>query len=393
MCIIAGYTSASAKIICNKEQYTMKINVIPALLCGIGMFLSLFVVLSSCSERTMSVYNDIPLELGNKNARSFTDVFCDFELIRLDDKEKAQLSQIRKLVVTDKGLYFLEFREPDVIQHFGHDGKYLGRIGEYGKARTEYINIFNFTANERGDTIVALDYRRAIYYNDKGEYIMALSFDEFFDDILLLPQGLLTANYHHNSDKLFSLYDTTGKIDSFVELTSGLIRGSNFSQNYLQRYGDRVCYYDFFSSRFYLMDINELSAPKCYELRADDMLTETKAKELKGRVIDCAFVNSYVMDDSTVIGDMLIDKYRCDFRIDLNNDNMELIKFDKYVCKFDYYCKGYYYQVLSPTYIKEVITHPSRAKTYEMLKEVLKPYEDSISEKDNYYILRMRRKL
>lgn len=361
------------------------------ILCLIVGVLALF----SCSDKNVS-YNDVvPLEVGNTTnivTKKITDEFTDFHIVRLDNSEKALLSWVKKVCVTDRGLYILDYKNPAQILHFDKDGKFICKIGDYGKKKSEYISIYNFSTNNVGDTIVILDSRRVLLFNDKGEHIKTETLNEHIDDLLLTKQGMMTSDYHHENSNLMTLYKKTDVVDSYINNEYKNIRGTSPSQNYLQQCGERLCYYDYFSSRFYLMDIKHPNTQKCYELRSDKILNEVKAKEKGVDRSKYAYVNNYVIDDSTIIGNIHIDRVNYDFCINMRTDDFSLVKLEGSHYFFDSYSDGYYYKILSPSYILDILQKSYNSKAREIFSEALKPYIGKVSEKDNYYVLRMRRK-
>lgn len=368
----------------------MKMNV--ARYCNI--VLAVCMIVSACSEKTVSVDSVIPLSVGridDAQKINFPDEFSDFAIIKLENNEKAMLSWVQKVCVTPKGFYFLDYKAPEQILHFDLEGKFLCRIGEYGRKSSEYTMIYNFCTNEAGDTIAILESERILFYNDKGQYLKTQHFDEHMDDILLMSKGLLATDYHHVGSHLFMLYNNSLK-SRFVPLSSGLIRGAASSQNFLQQNAKYICYYDFFTSRFYLMDKQNLSKVKCYLLDSDKMLSEEKAFAMNGDRSKYAFVSNYIIDDNFIIGNVSIDRHEYDFCIDINNDKFTLVEHNFSNYHFHSYYDGYYYKVVSSGFLIDILQQPYSHRSREMLREALRTYKDSISDKDNYYILKMKKR-
>lgn len=352
--------------------------------------LSLF----ACSDKNL-VYTDVvPLEIGSTSdavTKELTDEFTDFHLMRLDNSEKALLSWVKKVCVTDRGLYILDYKNPAQILHFDKDGKFICKIGDYGRKKSEYISIYNFSTNNVGDTIAILDSRRILLFNDKGEHIKTETLNEHTDDILLTKRGMITSDYHHENSHLLTLYNSADIVGKYIDLEKRNIRGTSPSQNFLQQCGEKICYYDYFSSHFYVMDAKKHETLKCYELRSDKILNEVAIENGNDRS-KYTYVNNYVIDDSTIIGNIHIDRVNYDFCINMRTDDFSLVKLEGSHYFFDSYSDGYYYKILSPSYILDILQKSYNSKARKIFSEALKPYIGKVSEKDNYYVLRMRRK-
>lgn len=358
---------------------------------------SFIAFLSSCSSRN-GVYElgvTKTLEIGDVSDavdKVFSEEFTDFEIIKLDNTYESQMSWVNKMCVTDRGFFFLDYKLPAKVLHFDSHGKFICRIGDYGKKTSEYVNIYNFSANDAGDTIAILDSRKVIRYNNSGEHLSTETLNEHVDDIILTKQGLFAADYHHENPHLLGLYSNGDVTKSYVNIENNSIKGTSPSMNYLQQCGDVLCYYDYFSSCFYVADIHNMSKMKCYKLKSDDILDEVKSRESGTNRSKYSCVRDYVVTDSSIVGNIRVDERGHDFCIDMRNDTFSFVHFDREHYSFNAYHNGYYYRVVPAGFILDVLNEPYNAKVRELFSDALEPYKESTSEKDNYYVLKMRKK-
>lgn len=359
------------------------------------LIIGLIISLISCAEQSIGIPNTVTLDAGNYNEQRevyYAEEFTDFQLVRLENKNEAMLSWITKVVATDKGLYILDNKTPARLYHFEFDGSYIHQIGEYGRKKTEYTDIVNFSTTPKGDTIALYDFRRVVLYSDKGTFIESIPITEVADEVQIMSHGLLASDYHHVGKHLFSLYKDGERKKGTIENQSGVIKGTAYSLNNFQQNEDYICYYDFFASRFYLISKNNIHNIRCFQLQSEDFLDEQKSLQPKKQRSQYSYVTNYTLCDSVIVGLIKRNTQNYNFKINLNTPSIEYIDFKVGNYYFDAYKDGVFYKLLSPTTIMTIMRQSSNSQMKELLKEAFAPYKDSISEKDNYFILSMRKK-
>lgn len=358
----------------------------------IGMVLLSFI---ACSDKVVSQYNDVSILLNNTEAAEhmvFQKRFTDFQLIKLESKENAMLSWVHKLCVSDSGLYLLDYKSPSRIHHFNENGTYICKIGENGKKKNEYLEIFNFSTNSSGDTVVLLDSDRLLFYDNNSKHIKTVKLNERVTDIIFSPSGLLTADYHHTDNNLFELYKNDTPVKKFIQIEKDHLVGSTCSFNFLQQNRQYTVFYDYLSSKFYVLNTKDLSLLKCYTLEADGILSGNNDSLKPKDSSMSTFVTSFILEDSTIIGSIYRKQKKYDFEIEINSDSFSYVKNNVSNYSFAAYHNGYYYKYYSPSDLINIIKNPSKYSMYQMLKKAIDALPDSISERDNYYILKMKKR-
>ena len=383
-------------------KQNIKIYLITCLLCC-GMF--------SCDNHPKNqLSKDFEIQLGEKEeCRHYTDDYYDFEIIPLETKKECMLSDCQRVFVTDAGIYVSD--SENNIYLFNHDGSFKCRIGAIGHANNEYVDVFDLSTTINGDTVAVLsDLKTLKMYNSEGKFIGSKSLefdvsdDEMFgwDNILFTPNGMMMNNYHRVYDKLLYLLEpNSDSIIKFIDVDKGVIRSSpDRSFVPLQYDNNLVCYYDQLSSRFYILNLNDYNDIKSYALKSDNILTEEKARKIDLMSDDYDCVDSYVFADSMIVGNMSYKGYCCEFKLDLRDNSMKLFTYEDFGANFVDYYKGYYYDVLYSDFLADLMKVDINDKStpyykidqYKMLHKALEPYKDKISEKDNYYLLKVKMK-
>ena len=84
----------------------------------------------------VSESKDILLEVDNVGeGLLLSEEFTDVEIIPLENNPKAILSDVRKMIVTDRGMYFWDNGPKPQVLFFGHDGTFRNSIGSMGHAK------------------------------------------------------------------------------------------------------------------------------------------------------------------------------------------------------------------------------------------------------------------
>ncbi len=363
------------------------------------------VFISSCNQSKSDVgeyENDVTLEIGDiEEEKSFYDEFDNFAIVPLEGCQEAMLSDVYKMQATDTGVYFFDnvsFSNPSVLL-FNHDGSFRNKIGTQGHSKGEYTSVSNFSATSTGDTVVLLDFNTLKTYRSDGTFVSSQTLEDEYgwDDLLPLKDGLLMATYHRGYDHLMSLYSWgLDKKQSLLPSSSELIKGALWSINRLQKVGDKICYLDGYTSTFYIFDLNHPNEISRYTLSSPKMLTEQIAmKEIDFMNNGYDFVCDYIFDGEEILG---ILQYGCrehDFRVNLKENKVTVSDHTGFRYRFQCYHDGYYYQLLYPFQIQKIfsskeVSHMKEAN--KILEEAFKTCNKDVTEYDNYYLLKTRKR-
>lgn len=385
-------------------KLNIKIYLIICLLCG---------ELSSCDNHPKNqLSEDIEIQLEDEENRRFSDDYYDFEIIPLETKKECMIGDATKVRVTDVGIYVYDYGNK-TIYLFNHDGSFKCKIGSIGHATSEYVNIYDLSTSINGDTIVLMTNQANLkLYDSNGKYIDSQElpteilgdYDMGWDNVLLTHNGILVSDFHRSHQHILWLLDAKSRVLSkFIDIEDdpNIIKASPLVTFVPLQYDNNlVCYYDQLDSHFYILNLNDYNDIKSYALKSDNILTEEKARKIDLISDDYDCVDSYVFADSMIVGGMRYKGYSSEFRFDLRDNSMKLFSYEDFTAHFVDYHKGYYYKVLHPDFLADIMkvdindqsTPYYKIDQYNMLHKVLEPYKDKISEKDNIYLLKVKMK-
>lgn len=319
--------------------------------------------------------------------------FTDYEFIPLDNSREALLGNFMKLVVTDSLFYIYDLNTIPKVLSFHYDGRFNCQIGEIGHKQGEYVNIDNFSVNSRGDTVVFMEYGKLKFFDNTGKFLYAKILDDgkWWDNILYSTNAIVQASHYRGIDHLLAVYDTnTFKCKNLIPTDSAFISSPPYSKNQIQQVGDSICYFDFFSSSFYVFDVKNLGGIECFQLYSDRILNEKRARKHDLLKENFDEVESFVFTGDRIVGHMYKNNMPFDFEIVLSKGTVELYRSLDINCSFACYYNGEYYKVVSANWIMDMYEWGVLKKPG--IKQCVEPIIARISEKDNYYILKMKRK-
>ncbi|OJV31768.1 MAG: hypothetical protein BGO29_01235 [Bacteroidales bacterium 36-12] len=159
------------------------------------LLLGMFVILLACNSNTNKPVNpDKPVltyqdGVYTIDLNQLTDVDTitihyssiveKIEIIALENQEGALMGNINKMQISDDTIFILDTMIAKKILVFNMDGKYIQQIGKFGRGPGEYLQIMDFTVNEKDKQIVVLDVGNKIhtYSIHTGEYLRTLNFE------------------------------------------------------------------------------------------------------------------------------------------------------------------------------------------------------------------------
>ena len=313
----------------------------------------------------------------------------EYDLMPLENNPQCMLSSIDKMVVTSKGLYILDTRYIPLLYLFGHDGRFINKIGVQGRSKSEYIRIDNFTASEEGDTVAIMeDFGKVIkLYTNNGTFLNAYTLEDEYgwDDLLLLENNFYLSSYHHGYDGILNKYDTKFSKQTNIGLFDPeLISGGGCFRKYTQFSSKYICFLDFFNSCFYLFDRNNTENITKLTLESSNILSPSKVDNIfhpYDKILEYALSDNYIF---------MVLEYKGSqrrFRIDINNKCMWKEPRSGIFHSFLDYYKGEFYEYLTSKQIKELSQY---CRNDVNLMKAIAPYLDSLSIEDNFYILKVK---
>ena len=352
------------------------------------MFLSF---MASCSHKNRNSINEnssVVFNLDDTPVSNKTTSF-DYELIPLDNNPKCMLSSIEKMIVTPKGIYVLDTRYNHSLYLFGHDGKFISKIGVQGHSKSEYVRINNFTSNETGDTVAILDDNGRIIkmYSCAGDFLNSFPFEVEYgwDDCVFVDNHFYMTSYHHGREEIFGKYDSDFKKQTKVgEYDSSLISGAGYFLKYTQYSSKYICFLDYYNSCFYLVDRKNEERIIRLAIESSNILSPTK-KEYDSYPYDK--IMDYTLTDEGIFMHVDYQGYLCKYRIDIDNEKIWKDQTPGINHSFMDYYKGSYYEYFTAQQIGDLV---KICKNDVNLMEALAPYVVSLSDENNYYILKAK---
>lgn len=371
-----------------------------------SLFLSLF-LLFSCSENMKQFEefknHDIDLTASLDDTPDYScvtrieDEFEDFELIQLENKSEAVLGEIEKMQACDSGMYIMDSQNS--LYLFDYDGAFVSKIGAKGHSKTEYTDIVNFCANSVGDTVAIMDYNYVKFYDNNGVFLRAepLKGTYQWQGFLYTDNGFFLSTSNRGLESVLTQYTNNFKIDTCIieSPTVNVIRDIPSSwQNLIQINGNKICYYDYYTSTLFVINIADMKDSKRYTFHSPNILTEDKMRNGNTDSYDYDHLVSFVFEDSIIWGIFKYQEIWYDLKLDVNTDlcllNHHIDMSYNFLCSHN----GWYYCGFEPGDLLHIIDSKNNmySSTRKFLENVLKPFAGKISDSDNYYILRMRKK-
>lgn len=373
-----------------------------------SLFLSLF-LLFSCSENMKQFEefknHDIDLTASLDDTPAYScvtrigDEFEDFELIPLENSDMAILGEIIKMQACDSGLYIQDSQDDNSLFYFNLNGDFVSKIGAKGHSKTEYTDIVNFCANSVGDTVAIMDYNYVKFYDNNGVFLRAepLKGTYQWQGFLYTDNGFFLSTSNRGLETVLIQYTNNFKIDTCIieSPTVNVIRDIPSScQNLIQINGNKICYYDYYTSTLFVINIADMKDSKRYTFHSPNILTEDKMRSGKFDSFDLDHLESFVFEDSVVWGRFKYCEDVYDFRLDVKTDSCILNRHVDFGYYFQCSYKGWYYLAIEPSMLLHILDSENcgQNSTRKLLENALKPFAGKISDSDNYYILRMRKK-
>lgn len=329
-----------------------------------------------------------------ESGRMIEDMFCDFELIPLENRRECMVGNCMKVVVEDRHIYLWDVNGKDALLSFNMDGSFHCKIGDVGHSKSEYTYMKNFAVNREEDSIALLDYDVLRLYDGNGKFIGTKDLEASWDNMLFSTRGLVLGSHYRGPgmEHLLQIYDIhSGGEKNILPVDSTFISYPPSFVNMIQQVGDTVCFFDFLSSTLFLYDVDNPDDAESIELHTEKMLNPENAKHCNplGKVVN-DMVERFVYTGNNILGVMSIDNHSNSFVVDVKKKKAYSLNFSNGYCDFDCYHNGWFYSVWPSSSLLEVCQY-SREKG-DFYKRIRQLVEDGLSEQDNIVIVRARLK-
>lgn len=341
---------------------------------------------SQCSHNNKSAeYREVEIEIKDYDTCSM-DSF-DYYITPLEDAPKGLFGSIGRMFATENGYYILNTRETPVLYLFGKDGKFIRVINKQGHSQKEYVRIFNFASNEKGDTIAILDKlgREIKLYDQYGHFLLRHIFDDEYswDDCAIIDNHFYMVSFHGGNKGIVTRYNNDFSEKEIIgEDTQPLVPGAGVAMTkYIQYNSSMICCLDYFNSCFFLIDRNTNDIIRKYSLHSSNMLSKESVLE---RILGYDQIISYMLSDDYLYFEMSVKGKTTMFKLNLADD--KLYKFDTFVNFLDYK-NGLFFSSMPAEYVKICMDQDWYFHRNEKRLKAFSSVKDKLSEQENPFLI------
>lgn len=158
-------------------------------------YLWIFFLLVACNHKATNTIpgalKTITINIDKKEEVQLSYFIDSIKYIKLETRADILIAKANKVGYFDR-LYYILDRNSNVIYTFDELGNFNFKINRQGRAPEEYVEIDDFTINEKTKTIDVLDLqqRKLIQYDLKnGQFISAYPLRKFIYSILAMDNG------------------------------------------------------------------------------------------------------------------------------------------------------------------------------------------------------------
>lgn len=153
---------------------------------------SLSLILFVCCYRNNNVQSiqTIVINPDDTVRSGFSEFFEMEKYIVLETSEKSFMQSIRKIYIANNKIFILTWGETQVLV-FDINGKFLNKIGTYGRGPDEYSYVVDFSVTSGGDTICLYDkgFKKTFYYNSQGTLLITRELEADLETFMVLAGG------------------------------------------------------------------------------------------------------------------------------------------------------------------------------------------------------------
>ena len=352
----------------------------------------LHVVFYACSK-------NIDVEVCTKDIRAVEKKsdygLDDYELISLtplENNTECLIHEVDKVLVTSNNYIVLDNSNSPSIFSFTCDGAFCGKIAKIGHAKSEISHVLDVA--EKKDTVYVLQYDKIKLYDINGGYIKTIELNNsnHWERIVSAENGFVCSSYYTGVQNLVSVCDKDFRtLYSFANTEEMTFAEFPYLRNPIWCSHGKIIYCNFFSSSFYVSEQNSPSVV-CYNIISDRQMTHEKVLAGKWGYED--YFLTFSFDGKCIFGYMNYNKRFCRYVFDISNNDFSVFLPMDFLPQIQAYCNGYYYSLISA---HDVLSIAESAKTrkdggYDKLYELFSPFMNKITDGDNYFVLKMKKK-
>lgn len=330
---------------------------------------------------------------------SFDSLFYDVKFIPLENNRNAMLSHVSKLIVTKEQYIVFDTGIIPSVLLFDKEGGFKCQVGSMGHGRGEYQYIFDLSADDENNIVIST-FDRFMIYDSEGKFRQAEEAPEnsYMKNIQCYAGGLICASNYSGSASLLHIFNKS--YEQIYELlpSNGISLGNPPRMNRtLNVLGDSLYYFNPYTSEVTLISLPEHKILKHYSLVSKNILNLEKSKEEespKNDIGDVDAVYNYYIDNGKIECNLSYHEIGTILEIDVANDKYALRIQDGWFPEIFDVQDEYYYSILSQEDLLDLVNHKlyTTPKTRSMISNAYGCIGRSLTEKDNFIIMRFKRK-
>jgi hypothetical protein len=214
----------------------------------IFLLILLFLIIS-CKPHQNSLYQFDPRTL-KENKITLSEIADDINYIPLDNKYPLRLIY-DKIMFINNSIYLSAMNVGVLV--FNEEGKLLRKIGTIGRGPGEYIHNFNFSIDEKTETVYVCDEGNIIkVYSKTGDFLRSFSLQKYGSsvDVIDIFNSKLFAAYapqYDDSKHDWIVLDTLGNLIKKQERTTPKFLCNAFSPGGAYKYGNILSVWNVFT--------------------------------------------------------------------------------------------------------------------------------------------------
>jgi len=279
------------------------------------LYLLLAILLNSCSE--VVVNHDlatIKLQTNDTLHASFEELFKITEYISLKENENYHMKSIRKIEYYNGEYYVHCSYDKTGLIVYDKEGRFLRKIGAYGKGHGEYQKTCDFTIDRKNNRILLLCWSSVLkIYNLNGDFIEEKKLtNSALWSIACIDGNILCTTDHKTyteGDDAFLFYLFNQKLELISKHTNVLPESMgmfSFAASKLKIYKNKFTYFDFYTHQIYTLD-KLGNILQCYKYDRDNLMPTKNFKD-DIRFVEGQNSHSFILDN-IFINDRIVTIY------------------------------------------------------------------------------------
>ena len=133
-----------------------------------------------------------------QNTFSFFDVIEEYQFIKLETVENALIGRIHKVILVNERIYILDLMSAKGIYSFDIEGRFISKIGNYGRGPGEWIAPQDIAFHTDNQTLIVYcsNTRKLIFYSIDGDFIEEIHLGLTFKSMEYINQDTIIAFSH-----------------------------------------------------------------------------------------------------------------------------------------------------------------------------------------------------